>query len=222
MSSATLTGVALLQNARKTDCSSTIVDARFRLATGASLSGPRELLAALCLTHADDKSPDLGGFYVVRAEVRTADMADLPYPPTSSVNYHLVGELVQVMPFHRGGFMTQDDARPRLFATGLPSNVNLNDLFFSFMPSPHSAAALPPLYVFTPATSLSRRKATVLPLLEDTCFVDVEGFISSIQEDDNFGNLTRLNLELVRATKSSMAPVVALRTTQANWSNCYS
>ena len=72
MSSATLTGVALLQNARKADCSSTIADARFRLASGTTSSnGPRELVAALCLTHADDKSPDLEGFFVVRAEVCT-------------------------------------------------------------------------------------------------------------------------------------------------------
>ncbi|KAL1697457.1 hypothetical protein GGG16DRAFT_84018 [Schizophyllum commune] len=223
MSSATLTGVALLQNARKADCSSTIVDARFRLASGSSSSnGPRELVAALCLTHADDKSPDLEGFFVVRAEVRTADMTDLPFSPTPGANYHLVGELIQVMPFQRGGFMTQDDAKPRLFATGSPSNINLDELLFSFVPSPHSASALPLVQVYTPVSNRQRRKDVLIPLLKDSCYVDVEGFVSNIQEDENFGNLTSIDLEFVRATKSSAAPVVALRSTQANWSTCYS
>ena len=110
--------------------------------------------------------------------------------------------------------MTQDDARPRLFATGSPSNINLDELFFSFVPSPHSAYALPLVQVFTTVSNRQRRRDTLSPLLKSSCYVDVEGFISSIQEDEYFGNLTRLDLELVRATKSSAAPVVALRTTR--------
>ncbi|TRM66027.1 hypothetical protein BD626DRAFT_486551 [Schizophyllum amplum] len=208
MSSATLTGVALLQNARKADCSSTIVDARFRLSLfPTALGGPRELIAALSLAHADDKSPELEGVYVVRAEVRTANIpTDLSFLPTPDVNYHLVGELTQVMPFHRCGFMTHDDARLRLFTRGAPSNVDTDDLAFSLLPYHHSAVPLPPIHAFTPRSGRPRQAASLRPLLKDACFVDVEGFIAAIYEDENFGNLTRIDLELVRTTRSSGLP----------------